>query len=163
MFRDRVDGATAGTAWVVAGNYSRVRDLLWPRAQAIVWLDYSFSLVLGRLTARTVRRTVTREVLWSGNREYLWEHCQLWSEKSLFHWLLKTYGRTGASCPSSSPSRPTPTSTWSASARPARRRRGSPASRPGSLDEGGPPAQDARAEGPGPCTLGSFSRSGDAV
>lgn len=91
VFRARVDGATAGTAWVVAGNYGRVRDLLWPRAQAVVWLDYSFPLVLGRLTTRTVRRTITREVLWSGNREYLWEHCQLWSEKSLFHWLLKTY------------------------------------------------------------------------
>jgi adenylate kinase family enzyme len=90
-FRARVDGATAGTAWVVAGNYGRVRDLLWPRAQAIVWLDYSFPLVLGRLTIRTLRRAVTREVLWNGNREYLWEHCRLWSETSLLHWLLKTY------------------------------------------------------------------------
>jgi len=42
---------------------------------------------------RTVRRAVTREVLWNGNREYFLEHCQLWSEKSLFHWLFKTYWR----------------------------------------------------------------------
>jgi len=56
VFRARVDGATAGTAWVVAGNYGRIRDLLWPRAQSIVWLDYSFPLVFGRLAARTLPR-----------------------------------------------------------------------------------------------------------
>jgi adenylate kinase family enzyme len=91
VFRARVEHATARPRWVVAGNYGRVRDLLWPRADTIVWLDYTFPLVLRRLTARTVRRAVSREVLWNGNREYLWEHCRLWSEKSLFHWLVKTY------------------------------------------------------------------------
>jgi adenylate kinase family enzyme len=91
VFRARVERATAGRRWVVAGNYGNARDLLWPRADTIVWLDYSFPLVLRRLTARTVRRAVTREVLWNGNRERLREHCRLWSEKSLFHWLVKTY------------------------------------------------------------------------
>lgn len=91
VFRARVDAATAGPAWVVAGNYRSVRDLLWARAEAIVWLDYSFPLVLGRLTARTFRRALTGEVLWNGNRESLWDHVQLWSEKSLFNWLARTY------------------------------------------------------------------------
>lgn len=91
VFRARVEGATAGAAWVVAGNYGRVRDLLWPRAQAIIWLDYPFVIVLRRLLVRTVRRAVTREVLWNGNRESLWEHCRVWSEKSLLNWLFKTY------------------------------------------------------------------------
>jgi adenylate kinase family enzyme len=91
VFRTRVERATDSPRWVVAGNYGRVRDLLWPRADTIVWLDYGFPLVLRRLTARTVRRAVTGEVLWNGNREYFWEHCRLWSEKSLFHWLVKTY------------------------------------------------------------------------
>jgi adenylate kinase family enzyme len=91
VFRARVERATAGLRWVVAGNYGRVRDLLWPRADTIVWLDYAFPLVLRRLAARTVRRAVTGEVLWNGNREYFWEHCRVWSERSLFHWLFKTY------------------------------------------------------------------------
>ena len=91
VFRARVARATAGPRWVVAGNYGRVRDLLWPRADTIVWLDYAFPLVLSRLTVRTARRAVTREVLWNGNRERLLEHCRIWSEKSLFHWLFKTY------------------------------------------------------------------------
>jgi len=93
VFHARVERATAGPGWVVAGNYDAVRELVWPRAQTIVWLDYAFPLVLGRLTVRTVRRAITREVLWNGNREYFLEHCQLWSEKSLFHWLVKTYWR----------------------------------------------------------------------
>jgi adenylate kinase family enzyme len=91
VFHERVERATAGACWVVAGNYTRVRDLVWPRADTLVWLDYPFSLVLRRLTARTVRRAVTREVLWNGNQEYFWDHCRLWSEKSLFNWLFKTY------------------------------------------------------------------------
>jgi adenylate kinase family enzyme len=93
VFRARVDTAIAGPAWVAAGNYGRVRDLLWPRATAIVWLDYALPLVVWGLTARTLRRAVTREVLWNGNRENLWQHGKLWSEDSLFYWLFKTYWR----------------------------------------------------------------------
>ena len=93
IFRARAEEATCASAWVVAGNYHHVRDIVWPRAEAIVWLDYPLPLVFWRLTVRTVRRAVTREVLWSGNRENLGEHLMLWSERSLYHWLLKTYWR----------------------------------------------------------------------
>jgi hypothetical protein len=112
VFRARVARATAG-----------------PRADTIVWLDYAFPLVLRRLTARTVRRAITGEVLWNGNREYFWQHCRLWSEKSLFHWLVKTYWAYRRELPSSSPSPATSTSGSRTCAGPARRRRGSPASR----------------------------------
>jgi adenylate kinase family enzyme len=92
-FRARAEKATRASGWVVAGNYRLVRDIVWPRAQAVVWLDLPFRLVLWRLTSRTVTRAVTREVLWNSNRETFWEHLMLWSERSLFHWLLKTYWR----------------------------------------------------------------------
>ena len=84
VFRARADETTRGAEWVLAGNYPHVRDIVWPRAEAIVWLDYLLPLVFWRLTVRTVRRAVTREVLWSGNRENLREHLLLWSERSLF-------------------------------------------------------------------------------
>lgn len=92
-FRASVQAATSSGAWVVAGNYHAVRDLVWPRAQAIVWLDYSLPLIFWRLLTRTFRRVFFREELWNGNRESLWSHLKLWSDDSLFHWLFKTYWR----------------------------------------------------------------------
>jgi adenylate kinase family enzyme len=92
-FRAGVKKATGSNAWVVAGNYSEVRDLIWPKAQAVVWLDYPFLIVFWRLLKRTVRRGFTQEELWNGNREKFWWHLKLWSDESLFHWLFKTYWR----------------------------------------------------------------------
>lgn len=93
VFRQRVDAATRAPGWVVAGNYATVRDIVWPRAQAVIWLDYPLPTVFWRLTRRTFRRWWTRELLWGTNRESLWVHFKLWSEESLFHWLFKTYWR----------------------------------------------------------------------
>ena len=93
IFRERVDKATQSEAWVVAGNYSRVRNLIWSRAEVVIWLDYPFPIVFWRLLTRTIRRAVTQEELWNGNREKFWWHLKLWSDESLFKWLFKTYWR----------------------------------------------------------------------
>lgn len=93
VFRERVREATDGSGWVVAGNYSKVRDMIWSRAEAVIWLDYPLPIVFWRLLVRTIRRGVTQEVLWNGNREKFWWHLKLCSEESLFHWLFKTYWR----------------------------------------------------------------------
>ena len=89
VFRSKVDGATAGGRCVVAGNYSQIRDLTWGRADTIVWLDFSFRLILWRLTRRTVRRIVTKEELWNGNRETF--RASFMSKDSLYVWLFQTY------------------------------------------------------------------------
>ena len=93
VFRARVEEATRAEKWIVAGNYHVVRDLIWPRAEAVIWLDYPFLTVLWQLTRRTFRRWWKRELLWGTNRESLWSHFKLWSPDSLFHWLFKTYWR----------------------------------------------------------------------
>ncbi len=93
VFRARVEAATRATGWVVAGNYHQVRDIAWPRAEAVLWLDYTLPLIFWRLTYRTFKRALIREELWNGNRESLWTHFKLWSDDSLFHWLFKTYWR----------------------------------------------------------------------
>ena len=41
-FQRLVDEATSGDRWVVDGNYAGVRDVVWPRASTIIWLDFSF-------------------------------------------------------------------------------------------------------------------------
>lgn len=93
VFRERVETATQVQAWVVAGNYHSVRDIIWPKAEVVIWLDYPLPIVFWQLTRRTFRRWWTKELLWGTNRENLWTHFKLWSEESLFHWLFKTYWR----------------------------------------------------------------------
>ena len=93
VFRGRVETATQAPAWVVAGNYHVVRDLIWPKAEVVIWLDYSLWRIFWQLTRRTFIRWWTREHLWGTNYENLWGHFKLWSQESLFHWLFKTYWR----------------------------------------------------------------------
>lgn len=68
-FRQRVRTVADGAAWVVDGNYHSVADLLWERADTVVWLDLERPTVMRQLFARTLWRLVRREVLWNGNRE----------------------------------------------------------------------------------------------
>ena len=93
VFRERVREAIQAPAWVVAGNYHVVRDLIWPRAEVILWLDYSLPRIFWQLTRRTFSRWWKRELLWGTNYENLSSHFKLWSQESLYHWLFKTYWR----------------------------------------------------------------------
>lgn len=90
-FRAAVATAAAGDAWVIEGNYSGVRDVLWPRATAVIWLNYSLSTVLLRGVRRTVKRNLTREQLWHGNRESL--RRSFFSRESILVWILTTHER----------------------------------------------------------------------
>jgi adenylate kinase family enzyme len=93
VFRERVSSAIQTQAWAVAGNYHTVRDLIWPRAEAVIWLDYSLPRIFWQLTRRTFTRWWKNELLWGTNYENLWMHFKLWSDESLYHWLFKTYWR----------------------------------------------------------------------
>ena len=57
-FRERVAAATSGDAWVVDGNYGGrgARDIIWPRADTVVWLDLPLHVTLARLWRRSVGR-----------------------------------------------------------------------------------------------------------
>ncbi len=91
-FRERVAVAIQQDDWVAGGNYRRVRDLVWGRADTLVWLDYPLRLTLWRLFRRTIQRIVTQEDLWgTGNRES-WRK-QFMSRDSLFLWAISSHGR----------------------------------------------------------------------
>jgi len=92
-FRARVEAATEREGWVVDGNYSVVRDIVWEKADTVVWCDLPYVTVMARTIGRTLRRTMTREELWNGNREP-WSN--LWSfkpEKSIIAWTATHHGR----------------------------------------------------------------------
>lgn len=85
-FRRRVADVVAGDAWVIDGNYSAVRDLVWQRADTVVWLDLPRGLVMRRVVLRTLRRAVTRQTLWNGNREPLTNFYRLDPERNIIRW-----------------------------------------------------------------------------
>lgn len=89
VFRERVGAALAGDAWTVDGNYSKVRDLIWPRADTIIFLDYPLAVILHRLLGRTLRRVIRRDELWGGNRESIAN--TFFSRDSILLWALQTY------------------------------------------------------------------------
>lgn len=45
-FREILADALSGDSWVADGNYSIARDLVWPRATSLIWLDYPFGVIL---------------------------------------------------------------------------------------------------------------------
>jgi adenylate kinase family enzyme len=91
QFRRRVGEALKEEAWVVDGNYSAVQDLVWERADTVVWLDLPRSLVMRRIVVRTLRRLLTREPLWNGNREPLSNLYRLDPEKNVVAWAWVKY------------------------------------------------------------------------
>lgn len=68
-FRRRVGEVVAADGWVVDGNYTAVRDLVWARADTVVWFDLPRRTVIRQVWLRTARRVLTRAELWNGNRE----------------------------------------------------------------------------------------------
>jgi len=96
-FLPRVDEATRGDRWVIDGNYSRTRPIVWARADTIVWLDYSFPRVFLQLLGRTIHRAFTKEPMWDGCVE-TWRK-GFFSRDSILLWCLKTYGRRRRNVP----------------------------------------------------------------
>lgn len=90
-FRKLVEQELSQDCWVADGNYSVVRDLVWSRPTTVIWLNYVFPLVLWRALTRTVRRVLTQEELFSGNRESL--RMVFFSRDSILWWVLTTFHR----------------------------------------------------------------------
>ena len=92
-FKREVEQATAQDTWVVDGNYRQVviDGPVWQRADTVVWVDPPRRTIMRQLFVRTVRRTLTREVLWNGNREPLSNLTSLDPERSVMAWAWSTY------------------------------------------------------------------------
>jgi adenylate kinase family enzyme len=89
-FRERVRREAMRDRWVADGNYSDVRCVLWPRATDVIWLDFPLALILARWLWRTIRHVVTRQQLFSGNRETI--RSAFLSRDSLILYIVRTFG-----------------------------------------------------------------------
>lgn len=90
-FLQLVEHVAKGDAWVVAGNYGLARQVLWPQATTIVWLNFSLPVVLWRGLRRTVARVFTRQALFHGNRESF--RRAFLSRDSILWWIVSTFDR----------------------------------------------------------------------
>lgn len=89
-FRRLVEPIVATDAWVIDGSYqSKLGDLVFRRADLVVWLDLPFDFWFPRLIGRTLARVVRREELWAGNRESL--RNVFFSRDSLLLFTLRHY------------------------------------------------------------------------
>jgi adenylate kinase family enzyme len=90
-FRRIVSQLLAQDRWVADGNYGVVRDLVWSRATAVVWLNLPLPAVLGRAFGRCVWRSLTREEVFSGNTESF--RRSFLSKDSVLLWIVTSFRR----------------------------------------------------------------------
>lgn len=87
--RLKVDRATCDGPWVMSGNYLKIKDLTWTRAETLVFLDYPMSVVFPRVVKRTFARWWNQELLWGSNRETLAK--QFFTRDSILLWVINTW------------------------------------------------------------------------
>lgn len=78
--------ATVG-GWVVCGNYNtQTGGLHLARADTLIWLDLSRSVIMRRVIWRTVKRAALRRELWNGNREPMSNFLRWDPEENIMRW-----------------------------------------------------------------------------
>jgi adenylate kinase family enzyme len=92
-FRTRVSSFVERPRWVVDGNYSHVRDILWPLATTIVFVDLPKRVVMRRVIKRTLLRILKRERLWNDNRESWRNALSRDPMNNIILWSWSTYSR----------------------------------------------------------------------
>lgn len=97
-FRAILAEQTAGEGWVVSGNYiSRGSDdILWSRADLLVWLDLPLHVILPRQLTRSWHRWRANELLWGTNYERFFPQLRFWDRNSLVGFTLATRAATRA-------------------------------------------------------------------
>jgi adenylate kinase family enzyme len=90
-FLDDVRALVAQDAFVTEWQYRAVRNLVLARAQVLVWLDLPTHVTMRQVTARTLRRSITREELWNGNVEPpIWTVLHKPAEENIVRWAWTT-------------------------------------------------------------------------
>ncbi|CUR60574.1 hypothetical protein NOCA1210178 [metagenome] len=88
--REVIGRIVAGERWILDSSYGAWVDLVLPRTQLVIGLDYPRWLSLGRLVRRTVSGAITREPRCNGNVES-WRN--MVSRKSIVRWHFQSFAR----------------------------------------------------------------------
>ena len=89
-FRKNIEDSIKNTkGYVLHGNYNKVKDLTWGTVDTVIWLDYKRIVVMWRVLKRTIRRIITQEELWAGNKETF--KTSFLEKDAIVFWAWKTY------------------------------------------------------------------------
>lgn len=72
-FIEDVTNEIAIDNWVATGGYISVRDLMWSRANIIIWLDLPYFTVLNRVIKRSIKRAFSTQETFKGCKENWWD------------------------------------------------------------------------------------------
>ncbi|MCT2223597.1 AAA family ATPase [Microbacterium paraoxydans] len=92
-FLDDVHAFAAEERWVTEWQYTSkgTDEILTPRAQLALWLDYPYRVVRSRLLRRTLGRSILRTRMWNGNVEKpIWRMLGATPEESILAWQTAT-------------------------------------------------------------------------
>lgn len=81
---------TAGDRWVLDTAYGAWLDLVLPRTQLVVALDYQRWFSLQRLIRRTLARAVDKRPICNGNTQD-WQ--RVWNRDSIVRWHFRSFAR----------------------------------------------------------------------
>ena len=87
-FRSQVEKVVPRDSWVIDGNHVAVRDLVWPRAQAVVWLDYALPVVFLRGLERSIHRVSSGDGRFQPTR---WMSLLRGGPEGVPWWIIRTY------------------------------------------------------------------------
>lgn len=92
-FLDDVRAFAAEDRWVTEWQYTSkgTDEILAPRAQLVIWLDYPYRVVRTRLLRRTIGRSILRTRMWNDNVEKpIWKMFRGEPEENIIAWQTKT-------------------------------------------------------------------------
>ncbi|MBH5333319.1 adenylate kinase [Streptomyces pactum] len=55
-FRRQAGEVTRHNRWIVEGNFSKLADVVWHRADVLVWLDFPLPVIVYRVVRRSLRQ-----------------------------------------------------------------------------------------------------------
>ena len=103
----KVRPIVAEDGWVIDGSYrAKLGTMVIERADTVVWLDLPIRVWLPRLASRTLRRMVTGEELWNGNRE---RFRNLFERPNIFEWAFRKHFERRRSFPAAVAAHPNAT------------------------------------------------------
>nr|MBC8383847.1 adenylate kinase [Candidatus Cloacimonadota bacterium] len=89
LFREKVKKTVQDERWVIDGNFSIVRDLIWENSDTIIWLNYPFDVVFLHALVRSIKRIVTKEQLFGNNVESFRQ--TFFTKNSILYWIIYTH------------------------------------------------------------------------